>query len=210
MIDLRGDLSPIKGKYYDLIQKDWISGLTTFIDEVLYMFMNKITLSLYSSLFLQIEIEKGEICICITYDTDISTLNTLLNNPLIEIGDWSSFFSCENQNIKQLKLDGAGIFIRNCKIESFHLDLCGKDMFYSDILHYLKEFDLTQVKEFRISNNHLECNPVIVKFLFYHGCNVNEQYGKFICSKLLQIIYKTYTNDLIDSTLFEVVDTFLS
>lgn len=152
MIDLRGDLSPIKGKYYDLIQKDWITGLVTFINEVLFMFMNEITLNLCSTPFLQIEIEKGEIWLCITNDTDISNLNTLLNNPLIQIGNWSSFFSCENQNIEQLKLDSRGIItnsIRNCKIESFHIDLSQKDRFHSNILHYLKEFDLTQVKEFR-------------------------------------------------------------
>lgn len=213
-MSLIGEFIPARGKYYDLIKKDWKSGLITFIDEVLSIFTeDKISLSLLESSERKttIEIDKEFINLTLPKSYKLDSLTPLFNHPMIEIKLWSSVFPCKNLNIEQVRLSKTGIIsntILDCKIETFSMDLYRLERFENNPLPYLKTFDLSQVEKFKIID-YSPNSANIVKFLFYNNACI-ENSERFLYQKIIQIILYLYEKEekLLDSTLFQDIDAF--
>lgn len=213
MIELEGDFTPVEGKYYDLIQKDWESGLITFIDEVLFMFTkNKIKLRVYSSdrdVSIYIE-DKNYVNIFLPPETQLGL--KLLKHPKIEIDEWPCSRECENLSIKQLQYEYDFYMaksIKNCDIDTFDINT---DMDLLDCIEhtykYLKSFDLSQVKNFKLNYN--SYSSKCLKFLLFRGCNVIAR-CKFYHGKLMELVcyFLSLKIHLLDSTLFQDIEAYI-
>lgn len=218
-----GSLSPKKGKYLDLIKKDWLGGLVTFIDEILSIFLNenendriKLKIQATGAMYDEPTMEIYDYIISVYLPIETKIDYSKFSKPCIEIRLWESCFECQNLEIFILKLNRDNIInpnIKNNKIKFFEICLMIQTNF-ENLISQLENFDTSQIETVNIIVYvHTKETSEILKYLLGR-CKVqftskqNEKEFRFYHT-LLGLCCNFEKVELLDSSLFLVVDSFL-
>ena len=200
-----------KGKYFDLIQKDWENGLITFIEEVLSGFLtveNKIRFNVYynnkEEIYIKMDGSRAHI--------ELSTLkivnSNLLNNPYIAVNIWASPLPCENSTIKYLRYEEKMDLtkIKNNKIYTFIIHLDSISNFKK-----LENFDFSQVEYILLEFANTRPHRNIFKFFLYKNCKLlhENKYLETLLKFISFVSLLTFSKiELIDPSLFQDIEAY--